>query len=383
MRHSSKYPFIILFFVVSTELIGFGLIVPVLPLLAKQFESSALMIGLLMASYSFAQFISSPILGTLSDYYGRKKLLIFSKLGTVLGYILMAFSKSFLPFLVSRLIDGFTGGNISVARAYVSDITTEENRSKGMAVIGIAFGTGFILGPAIGGFLYHKTYVDHFLPAMFAAGLSFLALLITFFFLKEPSCRIPSDKKNIFKLIYQLINKKTIAIILFISFVYMLIFSGFETSFAIFTNHVLNFNVRQNSWLFVYAGVLGMIIQGSIMRFNSIHVRRYCITGLIALGIGFFVMSLTHHLWTLLLGMGFFSIGVALSNTYLPTLISIQAKNHKGSAMGIYEGLSSLSRVIGPFTLLPLIVNEPIFSYAFLGCTLLVLAFVLFVSKWL
>ena len=140
----------ILFLVVATELIGFGLIIPVLPQLALKFETSSFMIGLLMASYSIAQFFSAPLLGYFSDKIGRKPVLLLSKFGTVLSYMLLAVSQSYTLFLMARLLDGFTGGNISVVRAYVADVTTEKDRPKGMAIIGISFGFGFIIGPAIG-----------------------------------------------------------------------------------------------------------------------------------------------------------------------------------------------------------------------------------------
>lgn len=371
----------VLFLVVATELIGFGLIVPVLPLLAKQFETNAVMIGILMSSYSFAQFISSPILGSLSDYYGRKNILILSKIGTIIGYLLMAISHSFLPFLLARLIDGFTGGNISVARAYVTDITNAENRSKGMAVIGIAFGTGFILGPAIGGFLYQEHHVNHLVPALFAASLSFVALMITIFFLKEPQQKTTIKRQSFLNSFYQVFNEKIILLLLFISLIYMVIFSGFETSFSLFTHYVLQFNIKQNSWLFVYAGVLGMITQGVIMSYASKKVKPYCMLGLATLGTGFVVMSLTNQLWILLIGMAFFSVGTALSNTYLPTVISLYTKENKGAAMGIYEGFTSLSRVIGPLILLPIVQKIPSISYRFFGITLILLALLLFIVK--
>jgi DHA1 family tetracycline resistance protein-like MFS transporter len=185
---ASKASLGILFLVVATELIGFGLIIPVLPQIAISFEADPTLLGVLMAAYSFAQFIAAPLLGALSDKYGRKPLLVISKLGTVFAYILLALSQSYVLFLIARLLDGFTGGNISVARAYVADVTSAENRSKGMAVIGIAFGTGFVLGPALGGFLFREGG-GHFVPALVAGSLSLIAAILTILFLKEPEKR--------------------------------------------------------------------------------------------------------------------------------------------------------------------------------------------------
>jgi len=148
---SYKKPFFTIFLIVATELIGFGLIIPILPQLALQFNPTGLQLGILLSAYSFAQFFAAPLLGGLSDKWGRKPILVLSKAGTVVSYVILAFSGSYSLFLVSRLLDGFTGGNIAVARAYLNDITAPEDRAKGMAIIGISFGVGFIIGPGIGG----------------------------------------------------------------------------------------------------------------------------------------------------------------------------------------------------------------------------------------
>ena len=148
----------VLFVVVFTELIGFGIIIPVLPQLAKSFQLNYFSLGVLMAAFSFAQFIAAPFLGHLSDRVGRKPVLIFSKLGTMLSYILLAYAHTYWLFLLARLFDGFTGGNIAVARAYICDSTTKKGRAKGMAIIGISFGLGFIIGPALGGLLYQERH---------------------------------------------------------------------------------------------------------------------------------------------------------------------------------------------------------------------------------
>ena len=177
------------FILVATELIGFGLIIPILPQISQQFTSSGILMGLLLSSYSLAQFIAAPILGQLSDNYGRKPILILSKVGTIISYIILAQTSSYLGLLISRLLDGFTGGNIAVARAYLSDITEKEHRSKAMAIIGISFGTGFIIGPAIGGICY--SLANNFSIAGYVgAALSLASLLITQLYLNEPTTKL-------------------------------------------------------------------------------------------------------------------------------------------------------------------------------------------------
>jgi len=171
-----------IFLIVFIDLLGFGIILPLLPYIAEIYKATPLQIGLLTAVYSFFQLIASPILGRLSDRYGRKKLLIISQLGSAIGYLILGLAGSLPLLFLSRIIDGITGGNISIAQAYIADVTTKENRAKGMGMIGAAFGLGFIFGPAIGGFLSKFSFST---PAYFATAISLLSVFATIFFLQE------------------------------------------------------------------------------------------------------------------------------------------------------------------------------------------------------
>ena len=184
----------IVFLLVATELIGFGLIIPILPQISQHYTNSGLLIGILLASYSFAQFFAAPFLGKLSDKIGRKPILILSKIGTIISYLILAYANSYFLLLISRLLDGFTGGNIAVARAYLSDISSEENRSKAMAIVGIGFATGFIIGPAIGGICYQISN-NFSIAGYVGAILSTISLLITTLGINEPKKRIILQKK--------------------------------------------------------------------------------------------------------------------------------------------------------------------------------------------
>jgi MFS transporter, DHA1 family, tetracycline resistance protein len=361
-KQETRKAFIILFCVVATELIGFGLIIPVLPQIAKKFSLSGTSLGILLAAYSFAQFIANPILGSLSDRYGRRPILILSKLGTCIAYIIMANAFSYYGLLVARLLDGFTGGNISVARAYIADITSPENRAKGMAVIGIAFGTGFIIGPGIGGLIYASSS-SHSMAAYIAGSLSLIATLLTLFFLKESKDfskeeTSDSDKEHtqtatplLHRLwgLSRLVSTKIIGIILATQFIFMSIFSGFETSFSVFTETIFGYTETENSLLFFYVGILALLIQGGITRKAFRNLSLGVSIGLGITAVSLYGLSLSNTLPRLGVSLALLSLGIALVNTHLPALLSIHSDDKKaGKVMGIYESIGSLSRIIGP-----------------------------------
>ena len=170
----------IIYLIVFVDLLGFSLILPLLPFYAETYEANPTMIGLLVASYAAAQLIGAPILGRLSDRFGRRPVLIISIFGTFIGFLILGFANSLTMLFISRLLDGFTGGNISVAQAYITDTTDEKNRTKGLGLLGAAFGLGFIIGPAIGGLLSVYGFA---VPAFAAAGFSLLSLLGVIFLL--------------------------------------------------------------------------------------------------------------------------------------------------------------------------------------------------------
>ena len=348
-----------LFIVVFTELIGFGLIIPVLPQLAAKYQLNYFSIGILMSAFSAAQFIAAPILGHLSDKFGRKKILALSKAGSVLAYLVLAISQSYWMFLAARLLDGFTGGNIAVARAYISDVTTKKNRARGMALIGISFGLGFIIGPALGGFLHNETN-GQLITSLVAASLSAIAFIMTIVFLKEPEQKTPYTTTH-FNLIEKLKNiKQPILLLIFaVYFLYMMVFSGFETTFVMFTDAIFKLNTQQNSLLFMYAGLVGLVVQAGLSKKASHNHIKFTFIGFTILGLGFLGLSQAVSLAHLMLFMGFFSIGIALINTFLPALVSSLATTHnKGFIMGIYESIGSLSRIVGPLAAYSISINH-------------------------
>ncbi len=258
----------IIFLIVFIDLVGFGIVIPILPLYGERFQSSGLTLGLLMASYSAMQFLFAPILGRLSDRVGRRPVLLISLVGSVIGYLLFGFAGSMAVLFVSRIIDGISGGNIATAQAVIADITGPEDRAKGMGIIGAAFGLGFIVGPAVAALLVD---IQPWLPGVAAAVTSSVAFLLVFFKLPET---LPEDARRedaspssepgepaSRSLRCTLSLALCFAAILFIIFA----FSNFETVFAQFASAQHGLGISRIGWLFVYAGVLGAVVQGGMV----------------------------------------------------------------------------------------------------------------------
>lgn len=345
----TKKAFLTLFLVVATELIGFGLVIPILPQIAFRYHVSDFYLGIMLASYSFAQFFAAPILGKMSDIYGRRPILIISKLGSALSYVILAFSTNFWWFLLARSLDGLTGGNLAVARAYAADITTPENRSKGMAIIGISFGLGFVLGPALGGILYGVGQ-GHTVAALVAGALSFIAFLFTVFLLEEPERR--SESRSALSKLSKISILKTVPLMMIlcgVQLAYMIIFSGFETTFSIFTELVFKFTAQNNSLLFMYVGIMGLIIQGYLTRKTFKNYFTLVSIGLLLFCSGIGTFSVVSHIPYLFLGLTLTAFGAGLVNVFLPAWLSQHADpDSQGQIMGIFESIGSLSRILGP-----------------------------------
>ncbi len=377
-----KRALFILFLVVATELIGFGLIIPILPQIGYRFSLDRWQLGVLLAAYSAAQLIASPILGSLSDRWGRKPMLVFSKLGTVLSYGIFAYAGSYEWLLASRLLDGFTGGNISVARAYIVDITDEKSRSKGMAILGISFGLGFIIGPCLGGFLYDGT---HRLAGLVAGAVSFVALILTLVLLQEPE-RQKTDATRDIKW-YQFLRVMKCPVILFIlgvHFVRMVVFSGFETTFALFTFHAFGFDESQNSWLFFYLGLAGLVIQGGLSRRSVARVVPMVCLGLCLTSIAYGGLSMVATVPMLFAILLIFELGLALTMIYIPTWLADKNTDTEsvGGVMGLYEATGSLARIIGPLMAFGLFFSSIRMGYAVFAWVLVPFWFVLVIPRF-
>ncbi len=288
-----------LFVVVFIDLMGLTIIIPILPLYATALGASALLIGMIGATYPMAQLIGGPWLGGLSDRYGRRPVLIVSQIGTFIGFLILGFANSLLMFFLARLIDGLTGGNIVVAQAAITDSTTEKTRTQGLGLLGAAFGLGFILGPAIAGISLALSGGDYRVPAFLAAGFSLTSVLLTTFWFKETlpqgGAQAKQAQRPFLVRLREAIATPIVGVLLLLMFAQQVIFGGFEQLLSLFTLTRLGMNGTANAALFIFVGVIIVMVQG---RFIGQWSRRYgerklIYGGLLMLSIGLILTAVT------------------------------------------------------------------------------------------
>lgn len=341
-----------IFLVVFIDLLGFGIILPLLPYIAEKYLASPFQIGMLTATYSFFQLIASPILGRLSDRYGRKKLLIISQLGSAVGYLILGLAGNLPLLFLSRIIDGATGGNISIAQAYIADVTTKENRARGMGMIGAAFGLGFIFGPAIGGFLSRFSYSA---PAYFATAISLLTVLTTIFFLKETvnekQAKVSPKTRLNFEEFRNVLSIYPIGILILIFFVVNLASSIQQSNFALWTQKTFNYGPTQNGWLFAYIGIIAVLVQLKFLPFltKKFNEKNILYISLVFLFLGLVLIPLIPTPIFLYVSLFFLPFGMGLSNPTIQALASENVpKEEYGGTLGFLQSAGSLGRIIGP-----------------------------------
>ncbi len=352
----NRRPLFLIFLIVFIDLMGFGIVIPILPLYGERYHPSPATFGLLVMTFSLMQFIFSPILGRLSDRFGRRPILLISLAGTVVGYVLFAYQRSLAVLFLARIVDGISGGNISTAQAVIADITKPEERAKGMGLVGAAFGLGFIFGPAIGG---RALAFGDSGPGLFAAGLSAIAFLLTAVALPETW---PPEKRDTanhghqpmfsVKRLIDALHHPQIGILLVIFFLTTFAFANFEGTFSLFLEKRLSYGPAEVANLFVYIGILAALIQGVLVgrivkRFGE---RSLIVSGLILLIPGFLgliAISSGRQLMALLPAL---ALGTGLVNPSLSSLVSrLSADHEQGGILGVYQSMASLGRIAGPF----------------------------------
>ena len=286
--------------IVLIDLMGLSIIVPLLPLFAARFGATPFVVGILQATYPMMQFLGAPVLGRLSDRFGRKPILLVSQLGTFAGFVLLGFANFLWLLFLSRIIDGLSGANMSTAQAAIADSTSEKNRTQGLGLIGAAFGVGFILGPIIAYIVLALSGGDYRAVALTAAGFSLASILMTTFWFHETHQDAsrqegPSRSPFNFVAMRQALGRQTIGFLLLIMFFYQVAFGGYEQLFSLFTLTRLGMDATDTAGLFALAGVFIVVIQGVLIgRWSRQKGDRWLvILGVSALAIGLIGTSLT------------------------------------------------------------------------------------------
>ncbi len=344
---------VLMFLTVFIDLIGFGIIIPLLPLYAKQFGASGLTVGFLLTSYSVMQFFFAPMWGRVSDRIGRRPILLISLAISAIGYIIWGLSSSLPMLFLSRIVAGFGNANLAVAQAYISDVTPEEDRAHGMGIIGAAFGLGFVLGPAIAGIASYFGLLPNVL-GFIAAFFSIADLIFTAIFLPEPEHR-KDNARNPFSLgigyYFSTVANKKFRLPFFIIFISTFSFANMETTLVLLTSKYFNFTMAQNSYLFAGLGLVMVFIQGGLIRqLSKKHPEALLISvGTALVTIGLMLTPATHSLAILCFALILLATGSGINNPSTSSLLSkLSPRNETGGLMGIGQSMSTLGRIFGP-----------------------------------
>jgi DHA1 family tetracycline resistance protein-like MFS transporter len=341
-------PLLVIFLTILVNLIGFGIIIPLLPFYAETFGASPLVIGLLFAVFSICQLVAAPVLGDWSDRYGRRPILIFSLLGTVVSFVLLAMAHSLTILFLARIVDGLSGGNISTARAYVADVTEPKDRARAYGLIGAAFGLGFIFGPALSGVLVKVSYTA---PIWAAAGITLAAAAVAWFWLPETVHRAQAGTGMPFRNLPELLRRPNLGRVLVIDFVYWFAFAIFQTTFALFTSRRFHFDASQTGYFFSAFGIVGAIVQGGFIRpiVRRLGDKPTFILGLLCSVAGLIGATLTHSVTVFAATLVPLAFGIGFGHPTVSSLVSRTARgNEQGRVQGAASAVESFGRTVGP-----------------------------------
>jgi len=347
-----------IFLIQITEVLGFSLILPFLPFYAQTFGASPIVIGMILTSFSLFQFISAPIMGRLSDHYGRKPMLVLSQISTFISFVILGFANSLWMIFLSRIVDGLFGSNYTIAQAYLSDISSDADRTKIFALSGVAFGIGFLIGPGIGGYLSTFSYS---LPAFVAAGVSFFTIMISLFILPETIKRRKSWKEisnlsELGKLFHfndfrKFLRSEKTAPKLWQFFAYVSSFVVWTSTFALYGERQLGIGPKIIGYMFMYVGFISIILRGGLLpkllkRFTEKRLKYAGMLSILFAMIGAVFM----HNWMLYLVLStFFSFGSGIIRPVMYSQISKSApKDEQGAALGVANSMGSIAQIIGP-----------------------------------
>ena len=341
-------PLLVIFLTIFVNLVGFGIIIPLLPFYADTFGASPFVVGLLFASFSLAQLVASPVLGELSDRWGRRPVLLLSLIGTAVSFAMLAVAQSLLMLFAARIVDGLSGGNITTARAYIADVTEEEHRAKAYGILGAAFGLGFIIGPALGAAF---STISITAPIWAAAAITVAATVLAWIWLPETVHRTHAGGGSPWHAVRDLSQRPGLRLLLAIDFIYWMSFAVYQTTFALFGARRFGFDVTQTGYLFSAFGALGVVVQGGLVGpiVRALGNRTTLTIGLIFTAVGWIGSALTYNIPVFVAMLVPAAIGIGLCNATLIALVSNAAtRREQGRVQGAAGALESLGRTIGP-----------------------------------
>ncbi len=341
-------PLLVIFLTVFVNLVGFGIIIPLLPFYAETFGASPVVIGLLFAAFSLAQLLAAPVLGVLSDRFGRRPVLIFSLIGTVISFVMLAVAQSLAMLFAARVIDGLSGGNITIARAYIADVTEPGERAKAFGYLGAAFGLGFIVGPGLAGLFAHISYTA---PIWAAAAVTLIATAMAWLWLPETVHRGSAVTVSPWRALPEVLSRRHLRPLLLADFVYWSSFALCTTTFALFASRRFGFDVAHTGYVLAAFGLLGALVQGGLVGrvAGTLGVLPTLMTGLAIAAVGWALVAASTTLTMFLLALIPAGVGVGLCNATIVTLISHSgSRDEQGTVQGAAGALESLGRAIGP-----------------------------------
>jgi len=352
----------IIFGFVFIDLLGYSLILPLLPYIAERFDATPTQVGLLLTANALAQMIAAPAIGRLSDRWGRRPMLILSVAGTVVSFLLFATANSLLMLFISRILDGLLGGNTALARAYITDITDDENRSKGLGLIGAAFGLGFIIGPFSGGQLSRLGYM---VPGLVAAALSFINLLAVIFWIpetlteeqKQAALKSKYTKFN-FRNLMDTIRIPCVGQLLLVNTWFSLAFMLFQVNFVLVAKESLNLSAQTTSLLLSLVGVMSVITQGLIVGRISKRIRetRLMFYSTLILIVGMLGWGFARTIWQIILVIIPIAISAGIFNVSLTSLLTKSTyRESVGGTLGLAQSQQTFAQVVTPLMGGPLI----------------------------
>jgi multidrug resistance protein len=342
-------PLVIIFLTVFIDLLGFGIIIPLLPFYAESYGATAFTVGLLGTSFSLMQFLFSPVWGRLSDRIGRRPIILIGLAGSCLSYLALALAGSLPLIFLARIIGGIAGANIPTAQAYIADITTPENRAKGMGMVGAAFGLGFIFGPALGGVL---THLGPATPMWFAAALCAVNLVAAYFLL--PESRHASDARPTlgrWEALRRATADRRLILLLALYFIVTAAFSGFEATFALFSERRFGFTMATIGYLFAFIGATLALVQGLLVGrvVKRIGEARLIPIAISVIGLGIGLVPFAWSVPALLGAVGTLAVGMGFNGPALSSMVSrLTHADDQGGMLGLASSLASLGRVVGP-----------------------------------